>query len=104
MPGSLRKQPAIRSNAIRAAANGAPCMVCGNLTPTTVFAHLNESYAGKGLGIKADDFAGFFACQMCHDQYDGRQHNAKINDWSILRAVVKTWRYLIDAGVIEIRR
>ena len=97
----LKRTP-IRSQAILAAARGQFCTVCGLLYETVVFAHLNESFAGKGAGQKADDFAGFFACQDCHDQYDGRVPNTQVDDWVVMRAMYRTWRVLIDAGLIKL--
>lgn len=98
------KRKPIRSKAILNAANGSSCAVCGYVG-TVTFAHLNESFAGKGMSQKADDFAGFFACQSCHDKYDGRVRNDAddVDSWTVMRAMYRTWRVLIDKGVIVIR-
>lgn len=68
---------------------------------TVVFAHLNESWAGKGIGIKADDLAGAFLCAGCHAEYD-RPFNllGRIEDWEITRAMYRTWRRLWERGII----
>lgn len=106
---NLTKRKPIRSDAIRKAANGEPCTVCGRNDGTTVFCHLNESWAGKGGNLKADDIAGFFGCQKCHDMYDGRNipNNARlaigIEDWAIMRAMYRTWRRLWELGIITIK-
>lgn len=97
------KRRPIRSLAILDAAKGSACMVCGETSDTVVFAHLNESFAGKGIGQKADDFAGFFACQYCHDQYDGRIRNVDVDAWTVMRAMYRTIRALIDEGVIILK-
>jgi hypothetical protein len=97
-----RRKP-IRCQAILNAANGQTCTVCGNISDTVVFAHLNESFAGKGMSQKADDFAGFFACQRCHDLYDGRIRNEEVDAWVVMRAMYRTWRSLIDEGVIVLK-
>ena len=87
----------IRYKAIRNAANGEGCTLCGKYDDTTVFAHLNESWAGKGTGIKADDLAGMFLCYSCHSDYD----NGFIYDeWMVLRAYYRTIRRLWDRGII----
>ena len=97
----LTKRKPIRSKAIRQSANGESCTVCDKNDDTTVFCHLNELYAGKGISQKADDF-GFFACQECHDIYDGRVKGAPILYWHLLRACYRTWRRLIDKGILKI--
>ena len=97
-----RRTP-IRSQAILDAAKGATCTVCGNISDTVVFAHLNEAFAGKGMGQKADDIAGFFACQRCHDQYDGRTRNDEVDAWVVMRAMYRTWRALVEEEVIVLK-
>lgn len=103
----LTKRVAIRSKAIRDAANGESCTVCGRNDGTTVFCHLNESWAGKGTGQKADDI-GFFGCSFCHDVYDGRikqtagYHPAQ-EPKVIMRAMYRTIRRLWELKVISIQ-
>mgnify|MGYP001569519491 CR=1 FL=1 len=97
-----RRTP-IRSQAILNAASGSACTVCGTTGETVVFAHLNEAFAGKGMSQKADDIAGFFACQRCHDQYDGRTRNEDVDAWVVMRAMYRTWRALIEEGVIILK-
>lgn len=99
-----------RNNKITQSAKGEECTLqsaCCNRNPeTAVFAHLNASWAGKGMGIKAHDYAGFYACSGCHDFYDGRLQ-MKINsayhidDLQVLVAVVKTLGRLIDKGILK---
>lgn len=104
----LTKRRAIRSDAIRKAAYGEACCVCDRNDGTTVFCHLNESWAGKGMGQKADDI-GFFGCSECHDMYDGRNipDNASsaigLEDWLITRAMYRTWKRLVELKVITIK-
>ena len=99
---NLTKRRPIRSKAICKAADGESCTICGRNDGTTVFCHLNESWAGKGMGQKADDIAGFFGCQRCHQSYDidKKYGNA---DEAIMRAMYRTWVRLIDLGVITIK-
>lgn len=100
----LEKRKAIRSKAIRDAANGESCTVCGRNDGTTVFCHLNESWAGKGIGQKADDIAGFFGCVGCHSEYDGELNSGVVTaDYLIMRAMYRTWRRLWELGIITIQ-
>jgi hypothetical protein len=46
--------------------------ICNHNPETTVWAHGNGSAAGKGLGMKAPDLIGAYACSACHDVYDRR--------------------------------
>lgn len=97
----LSKHKHVRSNAIRKAANRQPCTmnspVCNYDSSTTVLCHLNESFAGKGFGIKADDLAAFFGCSACHEWYDRRLYTDEDDIYFyLLRAVVRTARVLVD--------
>ena len=98
---TLQKHNHIRSKAITQAANGEACTICGLQNDTVVFAHINEPWAGKGMGIKADDMAGMFLCEKHHDIYDGRIiSSSPIQDWEITRAMYRTWRRLWERGII----
>lgn len=102
---NLQKQTRLRFPSIRKAAKDETCTICGRNDGTTVFAHLNDSWAGKGMRQKSDDIAGFFACQECHDCYD-RRSEAKIikfDCWVIMRAMYRTWRRLIEKGIVVIK-
>ena len=108
----MQKRKAIRSKAIKDAANGEACTICGENNGTIVFCHLNESFAGKGMGQKADDIAGFFGCHICHMVYDGRgkkllPHSNYVitghSDGTIMRAMYRTWRRLIEKVIITIK-
>ena len=96
----LTKRSPFRSKAITQAAKDEACTVCDRNDGTTVFCHLNESWAGKGMGQKADDFAGFFGCQKCHKDYD---EIGMIEDWLIMRAMYRTWRRLLDRGILMVK-
>lgn len=103
-PPVASKVKPIRSKKILNAARGELCTLnapgCDYGTETTVFCHLNESYAGKGLGIKAFDVFGFFGCAKCHTCYD----TGKLEDKHeyLLRAVTRTWRRLIERGIVNV--
>ena len=97
----IPKHNHIRCKAIRDAANGEDCTICGSQDGTVTFAHLNDSWAGKGTGIKADDIAGMFLCERHHAIYDGRLiSSSPIHDWEITRAMYRTWRRLWERGII----
>jgi hypothetical protein len=91
------KRVPYRNKKITQAAEGEPCTICGKNDGTTVFAHFNDAYAGKGFGQKADDCAGFFLCHLCHVDVDA--HNG--NEYDMRRAYYRTIRRLIDKGVIK---
>lgn len=46
---------------------------CRHTPDTVVWAHANGSAAGKGIGAKAPDILGAYACMACHDLYDRRR-------------------------------
>ncbi len=102
---SLQKRTPIRSKAIRDAARDEACTVCGNQNGTTVLAHLNEMWAGKGMGQKSDDIAAVFMCNICHDQYDRRvrMQSSVIDADLLLRALYRTTRRLVEKGIIRIK-
>lgn len=61
---------------IRKSARGEDCTmrivgICNQDPATTVWAHSNQSQDGKGMGIKARDVEGCYACSACHEFYDG---------------------------------
>ena len=61
---------------IRRAARGEDCTmrvpgVCNGDPDTVVWAHSNRMEDGKGMGIKARDEEGCFACSCCHLWLDG---------------------------------
>ena len=99
----MKKRRPIRSKAILNSARDEPCTVCGANDGTTVFCHLNESWAGKGAGQKADDIAGFFGCHRCHLGFDGYlEGNYAISWLDVAKAMYRTWRRLIERGIIKI--
>lgn len=48
----------------------APRCTGEHFTETTVLAHENSLGAGKGMGYKAHDWRGVFACHACHTALD----------------------------------
>lgn len=47
--------------------------ICNFDKASTIWAHANGSAGGKGIGMKADDLLGAYACSDCHDVYDRRK-------------------------------
>lgn len=69
------KNPPGRSQSYRDLARGKPCMlqiphVCCRDPETTVLAHSNSQADGKGMGLKACDSSGVWACFTCHSWID----------------------------------
>jgi hypothetical protein len=69
------KTPERKSQAIRESANGEQCLVrlpgCDG-GATTVWCHLPEAVAGRGMGLKGIDILGAYGCRNCHDIADRR--------------------------------
>lgn len=89
-----KRQP-YRNKKILEAARGEDCTICGINDGTTVFAHFDKGYAGKGIAQKADDCAGVFACAACHSALQIATCDA------VLRGYYRTMRKLIDKGVLS---
>lgn len=74
--GSSMKTKGPRMTPIRKSAKGEDCTVrvphvcCGDPS-TTVWAHSNSHIDGKGMGLKARDEEGCYACHSCHAWLDG---------------------------------
>jgi len=71
---------------------------CNGNPETTVFCHLNEQFAGKGMSQKADDCAGFYGCSSCHQLYD----TGHVEGWMVLRAYYRTIRRMLETGVLRV--
>lgn len=69
---------------IRASARGEQCTlrfaVCNFDPATTVWAHSNRAEDGKGMGIKARDEEGCYACMACHSWLDGGYAGKMLRD------------------------
>lgn len=59
-----------RSKKLTQSAKHESCVSCGADDGTVVWAHSNEQFHGKGMGIKAHDLFGAYLCHRCHNQYD----------------------------------
>ena len=105
----IPKTKPIRIPALRKLAKGQKCTlqipgICRNNPETTVLAHLpNESH---GMARKSDDLSACFADYECHLAIDGGSRmidHLEPGDleWYMRRAMIRTWRIAIDAGVIK---
>ena len=100
----IQKHKPIRMKKIRDSARGQDCTVqspfCNGDTETVVFAHYGEA-GEKGVGLKAGDEAGFYACYDCHTLID--QHKmSKIDElWYCFRACRRTWRSMLDSEILK---
>ena len=69
---SLRKEARGRGCTVRIPG------VCNFNSETVVLAHL--CVAGvSGMGLKAPDLLGAWACSACHDEIDGRTHKSGLS-------------------------
>jgi hypothetical protein len=105
----MMKRIRIESQYIRKAAKGELCTVqiagiCRHDAETTVLAHLPDE--SGGMGRKSDDISAVFACHACHDCLDGRRPwpgSEGEREWYQRRAMVRTWRRLVELGVVAIK-
>lgn len=67
---AVPKTAYVRSKALREAYRLIPCQACGAQDGTVVCAHANESWAGKGMAIKACDTKAASLCFTCHSRLD----------------------------------
>mgnify|MGYP000946415346 CR=1 FL=1 len=93
---------------LRDAARGMPCQVrlpsiCNGDDATTVLAHVR--LAGiTGVGMKAPDLLGSWACSSCHDAIDRRAHTDLDRDFLRLahyEGVMRTINELIRRGKVR---
>lgn len=99
---------AIVSRKIRSSARGEECTfqivgVCNFNPETVVLCHLPDDT--HGMGKKSDDISSAYGCSSCHDAVDRRQWSEELEgrrDWYLRRAMVRTWRKLIEKGIVRI--
>jgi hypothetical protein len=86
---------------LRKLAKGRDCQVrlpCCNGDPATVvLAHLRMTGL-SGMGIKAEDIFGCYACSMCHNYCD--THHDVETQLAFAKAIFRTQNDLIKEGVI----
>lgn len=102
-------KPAIfRSQKVRTAARGERCTVeivgvCNHDDATVVFCHFPD--VSHGVGHKACDFSGGFACSSCHDAIDGRSRSDEFRnnkDWYLRRAQTRTLQRLWQLEILRL--
>lgn len=92
---------------LRKQAKGRDCMVrlpgiCNHNPETTVLAHA-RLVGVSGMGMKADDLLGAWACSSCHDAIDRRAHTDLDRDYvrlAHLEGMVRTIAALKKEGLI----
>ena len=110
----MLKTAPIRSKKLRESARMEDCTfqipgVCNHDPETTVLCHLPDE--SHGMGRKSDDICVAYGCSACHDFIDGRAKTVtdmealkyEFRDWYNLRAMVRTWRRMIEKGLIVIK-
>ena len=75
---------------------------------TVVFAHSNKQKHGKGMGLKAKDEFGAYACYRCHAIYDGLESRPKgitkeYVDELFEKGMELTRQKLIQKGLINVQ-
>ena len=79
--------------------------VCTYNPDSVVWAHSNKGMHGKGLGLKANDEHGAYACYPCHMTYDRqikRPKNLSLEDVeeAFTMGMLKSRQILKDKGLI----
>ena len=86
-----------------------PCATCG-IEGASQAAHANSPVFGKGMGIKAHDWATFPLCHAgtngCHEKHDQRMvHLTKIERIEYERELIlKTHAQMFELGMIEVKK
>ena len=84
------------------AANGRPCVLCGNVG-TTIAAHSNSLEHGRGFAYKSPDYFTAYVCQICHDEIDGRSGSLtkeqKRDKW--LSAFIRTVAIWFEEEIVK---
>jgi hypothetical protein len=76
--------------------------ICNHNSETVVLAHIRLSGV-SGMGIKADDLLGAWACSACHDAIDRRFRTDLDRDYvrlAHLEGMVRTIAQLRKEGLI----
>jgi len=97
-----QRQPAYRSVDMREAVRDMACTlklpgVCRG-APASEGAHLNSSWAGKGMGYKSDDVVAA-ACHWCHAEIDnGKTLSREDREYYLMRGVILTHIAMLKEG------
>jgi hypothetical protein len=76
--------------------------VCNHNSETVVLAHIRMAGV-SGMGMKADDLLGCWACSACHDTIDRRAHTDLDRDYvrlAHLEGMVRTIAQLRKEGKV----
>jgi hypothetical protein len=76
--------------------------ICNHNPETTVLAHIRMPGI-SGIGIKADDLLGAWACSNCHDAIDRRSHTDLDRDYvrlAHLEGMARTITILRKEGIV----
>lgn len=92
---------------LRKKARGRECTVrlpgiCSHNSETVVLAHIRMPGI-SGMGLKADDLLGAWACSACHDAIDRRSHTDLDRDYvrlAHLEGMARTIMQLHKEGLI----
>jgi hypothetical protein len=93
---NLRKQAKGRGCTVRLPG------VCNHNSETVVLAHIRMPGI-SGIGLKADDALGAWACSACHDAIDRRAHTDLDRDYvrlAHLEGMVRTIAQLRAEGIV----
>jgi hypothetical protein len=88
---------------LRKLARGQPCqirvpLVCTGDPTTTVLAHV-RLIGVSGMGMKAPDWFGAWACSACHAYCDSNHPNSR---QLLLEGMVRTQYELMRRGVVKV--
>jgi hypothetical protein len=71
---------------------------------TVVAAHANSSIYGKGMGLKAHDWAVAAMCSQCHHEIDqGAKLLKEAREQKWLSAHIKTIEWLFSSGILQVK-
>ena len=76
--------------------------ICNHNSETVVLAHVRMTGI-SGMGIKADDLLGAWACSSCHDASDRRSHTDLDRDYvrlAHLEGVIRTIAQLRKENIV----
>ena len=76
--------------------------ICNHNPETTVLAHIRMPGI-SGMGMKADDLLGAWACSNCHDAIDRRSHTDLDRDYvrlAHLEGMARTITILRKEGIV----
>jgi hypothetical protein len=100
-PKKQKRTRCSRKTKLRQEAAYRECMVRlpGCLDQPTVLAHIRESGI-SGMGLKAHDFQGAWACDNCHRAYDTRGSGPEADaiELAFLHGVMRTQDILAGEG------